>query len=231
MLDNKNISFDFSILWFTQIEKIYTSNIGFIVIPKDWDYIFKLFTDINLYNNELSTYNLFFSENINIPNFYDLWKIGNYYILKLENIRKEKTRFEHMKDVDLQELSNLLLKIYTIKNSDTINWKVIILWDIHSSNFFKRTTNWILWVFDFSSTNIWFIEQDLACLYIEFELDNYKLNKFIGILNLKVDYNKIYYYSLIKLLEIVKNWMNIDIKRKKIYIKYINILKLKLSIN
>jgi hypothetical protein len=68
MLDKniENFLNDFSITNY----KIYNSNIGFIIVCKD--FVYKLFTQKDLYLRELKFYKIFSQEHIHIPGFEDL---------------------------------------------------------------------------------------------------------------------------------------------------------------
>lgn len=206
--------------------KIYISYIWFIIVPLNSNYVYKIYKDINIYKKELFFYNIFTKYRINIPKYIDLWKINNKYFLKLENIRKNNYLYDTFNSINIWELSKLLNKIYWINWIN--NWNTIILNDIHSTNFFKRDKFSDLWIFDFSSNTLWFIEKDIACIYIELWLNDNKLKELIWLLNYEVELKTIFYYAIIKIKEMLDEWMNINSERKKIYITYLSVIKNKL---
>jgi len=228
MLDTSKLDACCNELWIKDIKKIYYSNIWVIVIPNGSTLVYKIFSDKRLYDNELTFYKLFKNNNINIPKIENMWLVNEYYILRLENIRVWGIRFGFMSDVDINELSIMLNKIYSIKVEDKSKWDFVVVNDVHSTNFFKRSIDSDLGIFDFSTAWYWFIEKDIACLYIEFNLSDIKLEEFIKLLNFPVNYKKIYYYTIKKLLQIVKEWMNISEEKKLKCKKYIKIINLKL---
>lgn len=229
MKNSENINEEiYKILGISKESKIYYSNIWYIIVSNKWDYVYKIYTDKIFYDNEISAYNLLSNINIIIPKFYWLWLINNYFILKLENIRKNYQRKNEIKDFDLNKIAKIFSKIHNIKK----NWKNFILWDIHSSNFYE-INNWKnidLWIFDFSSSKYWEIEEDIADIYIDLWIEKKLLNIFLKDYELDINYEKLYKFTINELYERIKNWMNLEIDKRKKYYKFILKLKLELKL-
>lgn len=217
----------YSLLDLSENSKIYYSNIWFIIISDKLDYVYKIFDKKEFYDKELHVYNFFIDKkDILVPNFEDKWKILSYYVLKLENIRKFFERKNDILNLDIIQIAKILSKIHSINN----NWKVLILWDIHSSNFFE-ILEWNkirLWIFDFSSSKYWDREEDIANFYIDIWINNNILNKFLDVYNYQIDFDKLYKYTVNELYERIKNWMNLSIEKRKMYYEFLIKLKSKL---
>jgi len=207
--------------------KVYHSNVWLVIIPNSKDYVYKLFNKFSIYKKELDNYILLKNSWINVPKFEWLWRIENYFIIKLENIRKDFIRKEYISELGMWNVAHLLRKIHNIEK----DWKRFLLWDIHVSNFFeiKNGNNIKLWVFDFSSSYYWFIESDISDIYIDIDLDDSLLKIFLDNYWLTIDYSILYKYTIRELYERIKNWMNLWVDRKNKYIKFL--VKLKKMIN
>jgi hypothetical protein len=210
-------------LWLSSKSKVYNSNIWDIIVSDKRDYVYKVYNDKNFYDKELWIYNTLKDVDILIPKFEWLWLVGNYHVLKLENIRKYYIRKNNLKDLDLKQIAGILSKIHNFKK----DWKNLILWDIHSSNFYE-VNDWndiTLWIFDFSSSKYWSVEEDIANIFIDLWLKEDIFNLFLENYNLDIDFRKIYKFSIYELYERIKNWMNLSIEKKKMYYKFIIKLK------
>lgn len=210
-------------LWLSEELKIYCSNIWFIIVPNKWDFVYKIFTDFSFYEKELSMYILLKDLDLNIPVFQWLWLIDNYNVIKLQNIRKDYKRKNNLIDLNIKQIGNIISKIHDIKKE----WKTLILWDIHSSNFYEI---WFweekkIWIFDFSSSKYWYIEEDLANIYIDLDINDDDFNSFLFNYKHSIDIMRLYNYTIHELYERIKNWMNLPLEKKKKY--YTFLLKIK----
>ena len=206
--------------------KLYTSNVWFIIVPENSDFVYKIFSweeKMEFYNRERQIYKLFNDNNILTPEYIDLWDILWYFVLKLSNIRKNFPRKNKLLDFDLEQIWLILSKIHSLKFED----KNLILWDIHCSNFFELNNDWKIqvWIFDFSTIWQWDIEKDFSNVYIDLLLNDNDFLRFINYYNGIIDFKKLYKYSILELYQRIKEWMNLSIKKKKMYYKFILILK------
>jgi len=228
MIIDENLT---SFFWInTKKMKTYHSNVWVILV---WDdKVYKIFNDDYFFNKEKLYYNIFKNEGIKIPN-HDVY--DKYRLIVMENVRKDFKRKNNLSEIWFEKISNLLASVHKIDISKYFPWndgKYIITWDIHSSNFFEEILSdgsIQLWIFDFSSARIGFLEEDLSNLYIDIDLDDDIFWYFLENYGLNVDLHKLYYYSLLELGERIKNWMNIELEKKKKYYKYMHILKKKIN--
>lgn len=211
--------------------KLYDSNIGFIVILNDR--VYKVFENQEIYNKELQYYKLFWENDILVSDYEWLWEQDWYYILRLENIRKDFKRKDSILDLWIKRIAELLKKIHAIPLSDLPFSKGvpeergggIILWDVHVSNFFEKKWEERLGVFDFSSSQAWNKEADIACFYIEINIDDDILGRFLETYGSTIDKEKLYKYTVLELQEMIKNGMNLGREAKMRYYKYLLVLK------
>lgn len=212
----------FDYLKISKRSKVYYSNIWYIIVSDKYDFVYKIFTDKYLFDKELYAYNLLVN-NVKIPEFEVLDLLKNFFVLKLENIRKDYKRKNNILDLDIKKIALILWEIHSIKK----NWNSFILWDIHSSNFYE-INNWNnieLWIFDFSSSKYGYIEEDLANFYIDIWLNDLILNEFLLTYTHKVYLDLIYKYAIKELYERIKNWMNLSLEKKKMYYKCLLVLQ------
>ncbi len=228
MINNEKIKIVFDKLLNKWSYKIYNSNVGFIVVPYKSKFVYKIFFNQKLFFRELNIYNLLReNSNILIPKFKNDFSLKNFFVLKLENVRTQYERKNNILDLDLKQIADIL---YTI-HSFSYNSRNLILWDIHSSNFYeiKYDQELKLWIFDFSSSKYWDIEEDIANLYIEIWINDSILKNFLKYYwNNNINYLKIYYYSISELYERIKNGMNLSNEKINIYNKMLLSLRYKL---
>lgn len=236
MLDTKLWS-TLAILWISENYKAYSSNIGYIIVPIWGSFVFKLFSSKEIYKKELEVYELFSKKWLSIPKFWWLDIIESFYVLKLENIRKDFERKDDIRNLDLSQVANILSTIHSIDPSHLLglgdnHWEYLILGDIHSSNFYERFSEdksiVTLGVMDFSSARVWEREEDIANLYIDIWLDESILNKFLLAYKQSIDMWKLYKYAFLELAERIKHGMNLETEKRKKYYKFLLILKNKL---
>lgn len=223
---NNKENIDLSLLWILWVDgeyKVYYSNIWFIIVSEKKDFVYKIFDEEGIYNKEINVYNLLQTENIKTPLFEWLWRLKDKFVLKLENIRRDYERKNDLSALNLAQIAEIISKIHKIKEY----WKNLILWDIHSSNFYE-INSWEeikLGIFDFSSSKYWEIEEDIANIYIDLWIDRKLLKTFIDNYDLEINMEKLYKYTIKELYERIKNWMNLEIKKRKMYYTYIIKLK------
>ena len=210
--------------------KLYDSNIGFIIILADR--VYKVFEQQDIYDKELEYYKLFWHNEILVPEYEWLWEKDWYYILRLENIRKDFKRKDSILELGIERIAELLRKIHSIPLSKAPSpalpqreRECIVLWDVHVSNFFKKKWEDKLWVFDFSSAQKGEREADIACFYIEIGIDENILEQFFETYKLPIDKQKLYKYTTLELQEMIKNGMNLGREAKMRYYKYLLVLK------
>lgn len=228
MLINQELINSLDIKW---KYKTYNSNIWNILVPENWCFVYKIYKDNELFHKELKFYQIFSQENINIP-WYEAIAKNWVNILKLENIRINKKRFNNFEGIDIPDIMEVINKIHSLNSTkyfDNNAKQNIIWWDIHFSNFFLNE-KW-LWIFDFSSCRLWNIEEDLAWIFIELDCNENKLISYLQYYNRNYELKLIYKYAIIKLYEILKNWKNLLPERIVNYKKYILELKIRYDRN
>lgn len=212
------------ILWLsTYKNKIYNSNIWYIIIPKDIEYVYKIYKYKEFYDKEKYAYKLFTENGIIIPTIEDIWIVNNFYVTKIENVRKHFARKDEMTSLDIKKVAMIISKVHSIVEND----KHFLLWDIHSSNFFeyKKWEDIELWIFDFTSSKYWYIEEDIANIYIDVWMNKDIFNTFIDNYKYNINYDKLYNFTILELYWRIKNWITLPIDKKRKYYKYLLILK------
>ena len=216
--------------------KLYDSNIWFILILDDR--VYKVFENQDIYKKELQYYKIFWENGILVPEYKWLWEQDWYYILRLENIRKDFKRKDSILNLGIERIAELLKKIHSLPFTEALTQTLsqgerrnIVLWDVHVSNFFEKKWEERLGVFDFSSSQVWDREADIACLYIEININDDILARFLEAYGSEIDREKLYKYTVLELQEMIKNGMNLGREAKMRYYKYLLVLKEKMSIN
>ena len=215
---------------------LYNSNVWYIIVPKTGGFVFKFFKNQSIYEKELKMYKIFKNEWLTTPLFEWFGKIGEFHILKLENVRTDFKRKIDILKLDVEQVAQIIRKIHNIdtslyfENSD--KGKCLILGDIHASNFYekKRKDGTIqLWIFDFSSSKIGPKEEDLANIYIDIHLNNDIMNDFLKLYWQRINYVKLCEFAFLEMGLRIKNGTELTIKEKKEHYKSMIILKERLQ--
>jgi len=187
--------------------KILVSNFWFIVISNINNQVKKYYINKNYFDIEVNNYN-YLKWQIVIPKIKIIWeeKINNnvLYLIELENIRKYRSRFIRIKDVDYKELWFLLSNLHSLNFK---NWVTYLHWNLHQSNFFVDK-EWKLWIFDFVSMFYGRIEYDFAIIYLNSMYDDMYLSRVLKYYK----YSKIFDYKIMYKIVLQKIIENIKLK-------------------
>jgi hypothetical protein len=203
------------------------SNVWFIIIPNDTNYIIKYYMsdsyisyktwkikEFLLFEKEKTNYEFFNNNNILIPKYISYWEVNIWdYIFKyakIENIRINNKKITNFNELDINNFASFINKIHSLKT-----W--YIHWSIHVSDFYI-TKSWEIWIFDLVNYYRWFIEQDLARICFWYNLDITNINNFLSlywfekinyprllseihILTKFHDYNRVDFYKIVYLFK------------------------------
>lgn len=211
--------------------KILVWNFWYIIVPNDKNKdIFKYFFKKDYFDKEINNYNIYYKNNILTPKINIIWKVNlswyYYFWINIENIRKYKTRYYDIKEINAEKLWDLLSKIHSI---DFDSWISYLHWNLHESNFFEDK-NWNLGIFDLVSMFYWNIEYDFSIIYINSMFDDTFILNLLKFYKYKdyFDINKMYKFTIINILNRIK--LNQPIKKEGIEQLKKELFKLKIKL-